>query len=118
MPIHKNKIQQIVGERHDLLNDMLRLFAKDLHEHVQQLQTLQQQAASAADYQRLLHRLMGSASYFAAEDLRAALLQTESLCHQNVAQTLFDAALESVYAEIQRIFDCDLMQQAMGDPRT
>lgn len=113
MPINSNKIQQIIGERDDLLNDMLRLFAKDLQEHSQLLQALQQQAAPMLDYQRLLHRLMGSASYFAAEGLREALVQAELLCHQESAPALFEAALERVYSEIQRILNCELIQQAL-----
>lgn len=112
MPINPKKIQQIVGERH-LLNEMLCLFAKDLQEHGRQLQALQRQAAPRIEYQRLLHRLMGSASYFAAEDLRAVLVQADQLCHQESAPALLDAALESVYSEIQRILSCELMQQAL-----
>jgi HPt (histidine-containing phosphotransfer) domain-containing protein len=113
MPINPHKIQQIIGERHELLSEMLRLFAKDLQEHGQLLQALQQQAAPRMNYQRLLHRLMGSASYFAAEDLRSALVEAERLCHEASAPAVFDAALGNVYGEIQRILSCELMQQAL-----
>lgn len=112
MPIDKNKIQHIISVQEGMIDNMLQLFAKDLQEHCQQLQALHSHDAPMADYGRLLHRLIGSASYFAADDLRAALTEAEQLSQQSDRQQL-ETALERVYLEIERILECELMQRAL-----
>ena len=114
-PIDTFKLKQLIGDQDALINSMLLLFANDLTEHISQLQALNGEPDTWPTYQKLLHRLIGSASYFGTDDLRTVLLHAEALSREHDGEAL-NAMLEQVYREAARVLACDLMQKAMTDP--
>ena len=90
-----------------LTDSLLALFADDLKDHVNQLQALMPN--DWLNHHRLLHRLLGSASYFSAATLRSLLLAAD-LCTQNQDELALTLALKSIYGEIDSILQSDPMQ--------
>lgn len=110
-PIDTHKVKQLIGDQETLLHSILLMFANDLTEHVMQLQALHTEIDAWPSYQRLLHRLLGSASYFGTDDLRAVLLEAEA-CRRNQDRDALNTVLTRVYHEVERILHCELMLSA------
>ena len=107
-PIDLEKIVHLLEGQSLTLDTLLRLFADDLQVHVLQLQTLSTEPPHWSSYHRLLHRLLGSAGYFGAENLRRHLLQAEQACQQ-CDESALTIALAQVYDEIVCILSCPEM---------
>lgn len=105
--IDKNKIIQYIGTDETRLNELLLIFAEDLRTHVRQLQTLT--TDDWLKHQRLLHRMIGSASYFGTDDLKECVKQAEHWCRRQDAVQL-NLALTQLYHEVERVLSCDLMK--------
>ncbi len=104
--LDKNKILQYIGTDETRINTLLVIFATDLRNHAKQLQTLA--IDDWTNHHKLLHRLMGSASYFGTEDLKAYVKQAEYWCqHQQESQ--LTATLQQLYLEIERVLSCELL---------
>jgi HPt (histidine-containing phosphotransfer) domain-containing protein len=108
-PIDKAKVIAMVGGNEDVANEMLTLFGKDLEEHIGKLRQLTCQSETMPDFQRLLHRILGSTAYFAANDLNEVVRSAEQLAKRSDHQAL-EALLPEIYREAERVLNCELIQ--------